>query len=104
MSINPGALVASQLFLNELRYLHMGHVETQQQALSLGKSPSLVLPLVSLLSAATAVMVEFVKVEFGAVVVSEGRSSLECSVAGCLVVTTKAERFLRRVPLLVSTK
>ena len=51
-------------------------------------------------------MVELVKVhvEFGAVVVPEGRSSVECFVAGCLVVTTKAEQFLRSVPLLVSTK
>ena len=39
-----------------------------------------------------------------AVVVSEGRSSVECSVTGCLLVTTKAERFLRSVPLLVSTR
>ena len=44
------------------------------------------------------------RVGLGSVVVSEGRSSVECSVAGCLVVTTKAERFLRSVPLLVSTK
>ena len=44
------------------------------------------------------------RVGLGAVVVSEGRSSVECSVAGCLVVTTKAEQFLRSVPLLVSTK
>ena len=44
------------------------------------------------------------RVELGAVVVSEGRSSVECSVTGCLVVTTRAERFLRSVPLLVSTR
>ena len=44
------------------------------------------------------------RIGLGAVVVSEGRSSVECSVAGCLLVTTKAERFLRSVPLLVSTK
>ena len=44
------------------------------------------------------------RVELGAVVVSEGRSSVECFVTGCLVVTTKAEHFLRSVPLLVSTR
>ena len=36
------------------------------------------------------------KAELGAVGVSEGRSLVECSVAGCLVVTIKAERFLAR--------
>ena len=40
----------------------------------------------------------------GAVVVSEGRSSVKCSVAGCLVVATRAERLRRSVPLLVPTR
>ena len=44
------------------------------------------------------------RVGLGAVVVSEGRSSMECSVTGCLVVTTKAERLLQSVSLLVSTR
>ena len=44
------------------------------------------------------------RVGLGAEVVSEGRSSVEFSVTGCLVVITKAERFLRSVPLLVSTR
>ena len=44
------------------------------------------------------------RVGLGAVVVSEGRSLVEGSVTGCLVVTTKAEQFLRSVPLLVSSR
>ena len=44
------------------------------------------------------------RVGLGAVVVSEGRFSVECSVRGCLVVTSKAERFRRSVSLLVATR
>ena len=36
--------------------------------------------------------------------VSESKSSVECSVTVCFVVTIKAERCLRSVPLLVSTR
>ena len=44
------------------------------------------------------------RVELGAVVISEGRSSVECSIAGCVVVATRAERLRRSVPLLVPTR
>ena len=44
------------------------------------------------------------RVGLGAVLVSEGRSSVECSVAGYLVVATRAERLRRSVPLLVPTR
>lgn len=44
------------------------------------------------------------RVGLGAVVVSEGRSSVEYSVTGCLVATNEAERFHWSVPLLVPSR
>ena len=38
------------------------------------------------------------------VVVSEGRSCVECSIAGCLVVVTRVEQLPWSVPLLVPTR
>ena len=44
------------------------------------------------------------RVELGAVVISEGRSSVECSIAGCLVVASRAKRLRPSVPLWVPTR
>ena len=59
-----------------------------------------------MVSVVTAVVVELAMAQsgLGTVVVSEGRSLVDWAPTGRLVVTTKAEQFLRSVPLLVSTR